>query len=429
MRRYIAIAAFFSVFLDNLYLPIQLGFDFRLNYIIYLAFIIYYLITYQKIRLSVRSIVTLMILGGFLFLIPLLKGGAVSGFVKQSLLIVFNLAFSVCLLNAYRFDLRKVCKDYLTIVKVIGVVSIVQFISLKVGFLYGADFSYLGFDMGNFDFAIQKGIQAWFQEPSFLAYAIMPAVFIALSDLFGISSMLGKRNAIFILIVLVLSWSSTGILGLLIALAIVLFSKYPILKKPIYLVLMISLLPILAIVAYQVPEVKNRIDDTASLFLNDHPTIEDIDKTNLSTYALYSNYRVTKKTFSQNILLGTGLGTYEENYDRYINTVIPESPIRDRYQLNKKDANSLMLRLLVETGVLGLLFISLFLYNKRIRFETIMTVGNGYLWAFNNGILVLILLRLLRQGHYTSLGFVLFLLVFYFSKKEMNAYERTTATV
>ena len=423
MRRYINLIAFFSIFLDNLYLPINLGFDFRLNYIFYLAFIFYYLFAYQKIRFSLRLLISAFIVCCLLFLVPLIGEGSVSGFIKQGVLIVLNVLFSVMLLNAYEFDLEQICKDYLSIVNVVCFVVIIQLISLKTGFVYGADFGYYGFDMGNFYYPVQNRMQAWFQEPSFLVYAIMPAVFMALSALFGIPSMLSKKRAIFVLITLMLTWSSIGFLGLLFALAIILFSKYPVLKRPLYLISLISIVPIIALVSYQVPEVKKRINDSVELFFNDNPTKSDIDNTNLSTYALYSNYRVTKETFVHNTIFGTGLGTYEEDYDKYINDVIPESEIRERYALNKKDANSLLLRLLAETGFVGLFFFGLYLYNKRIEYSTIV-VENGFLWAFNNGILVLIILRLLRQGHYTSLGFILFLMLYYFAKKGMMTYER-----
>lgn len=425
MRDFINKLAFFSIFLDNLYLPLNLGFDFRLNYIVYLSFIIYYVSSYRRLKVSLSFVVSICLTVLALFLISLVKVG-VTDFVKQVLLIGFNFVFSYLLLNAYNFDLEKILKDYFSIIKLIVFVVFIQFLSLMAGFSYGADYSYLGFDMGNF-FLGQNRAQAWFQEPSFLVYAIMPAVFVGLARFFNVHHIISRGQALLILVALLLSVSSVGFIGLLLSLLIIVFSKFPILKKPHYLFLLIMSVPFTGLLLYQVPDVKDRVDDSAELFLKDYPTTEDIGKTNLSTYALYSNFRVTKKTFYNNPVLGTGLGSYENDYDKYITQVIPESPIRERYQLNKKDANSLFFRLLSETGLIGLLFFCLYLYNKRIRFN-VVAKGSGFLWAINNGIFVLVLLRLLRQGHYTSMGVLLFLILLYFTKKAVIENERDYKT-
>ena len=418
MKKIVNRFAFFSIFFDNLFLPLNVGFDFRLNYLVYLFFIFFYLLAFKKVILSAKRLASLVTIFVVLLLVALVKEPPLGGFVKQTVLILFHLVFAFLLVNAYNFDLKRIVTDYVLIVKWICFVAIVQFVSLRFGFAQGANFSYLGFDMGNF-FMGQNRAQGWFQEPSFLAYAIMPAVFMAVAKLFGIGSGVKKHEALLILAVMFMSASSTGLLGLLLAILFVLLGKYPILKKPVYLFGLISLVPIMAILVYQVPMVKERVDDSLALFIKREPTTEDINNTNLSTYALYSNFRVSQQTVAEDPLVGGGLGSYEYNYDRHINSVIPESPIRDRYQLNKKDANSLFLRLLAETGILGVFAFFSYIGTERLKFETVSR-GYGYLWALSNGIFVLILLRLLRQGHYTSLGFVLFLLLLYSAKNKAS---------
>lgn len=381
---------------------------------VYLLFIIFYLFAYRTVRFSAKSAVYLGAVFIAFSLIAFFKPPPFSGFIKQGVLIVFHLLFAYLLLNSYKFDLKDILTDYKKITKWICYVAIIQFVSLKVGFVFGADFSYLGFDMGNF-FMGQNRAQAWFQEPSFMAYAIMPAVFMALAKLFGIDTHLTKKETLLILLTMLLCASSTGLLGFIISLLIILFGKYPLLKRPIYLFTLFLLVPIVSFLMYLVPMVQQRVDDSVALFFTSNPTSADINKTNLSTYALYSNFRVTKKTVGSNPILGSGIGSYEYSYDRYINEVIPESPIRDRYQLNKKDANSLVFRLLAETGLLGTFLFLFFIVVHRLTFSAIVH-NYGYLWALNNGIFVVILLRLLRQGHYTSLGFVLILLLLYQTK-------------
>ncbi|MGS0525727.1 O-antigen ligase family protein [Zobellia nedashkovskayae] len=371
-------------------------------------------------------IVTTSIVVVALFLVPLINGGGISGYIKQIVLLGLNVLFSYLLINAYSFNLEKILKDYFSILNILVLVVFVQFASLMIGFHYGADFSYLGFEMGNFSF-IQNRTQAWFQEPSFLVYAMMPALFVALARFFNIHKTISRFQALLILIAFLLSVSSVGFIGLLISLLIIVFGKFPILKKPLYLAVLILLVPITSFFLYQIPDVKERVDDSIELFFKEYPTTADINKTNLSTYALYSNFRVTQKTYYTNPFLGTGLGSYEYDYDKYITQVIPESPVRERYQLNKKDANSLFFRLLAETGLIGLFFFCLYLYNKRVRFNVVAN-GSGFLWALSNGIFVLVLIRLLRQGHYTSLGFVLFLLLYYYLKNAIVENERDYKT-
>ena len=79
----------------------------------------------------------------------------------------------------------------------------------------------------------------------------------------------------------------------------------------------ISLLGISAFFIYNIPAVKLRVDETYQLFSKEDVKPMDIARTNLSTYALYSNFKVTQAAFVENGILGSGLGTYEINYDKY----------------------------------------------------------------------------------------------------------------
>ncbi len=104
---------------------------------------------------------------------------------------------------------------------------------------------------------------------------------------------------------------------------------------------------------YKTPDIKFRVDDTVKLFFDKNVTGKDVDRINLSTYAFYSNYKVTKETIKHNPMFGTGLGTYEYNYDKYLKKTIPESSFRKYYKINRKDANSMFFRILSETGLFG----------------------------------------------------------------------------
>ncbi len=79
-------------------------------------------------------------------------------------------------------------------------------------------------------------------------------------------------------------------------------------------------------------------------------------------------------------------------------------------------------RLLAETGLIGTFFLIFLIFKSRIKFIYSENIPESKLiyWLINNGIFVLILLRLLRQGHYTMLGFTLFLLMYFYGNKILN---------
>lgn len=414
MKQIINKLGFLFLFLENLYLPIDLGFDFRINYLLQFFFIIL-ILTSSNVKIKINFIVFYFIISVILFLIPAVKGFSILDFFKQYILITFQFLFCYLLIKSYGFDYKKIIDDYISIVYLASWIGVLQFVVLNMGLGHTLSLSHLGFNLGNF--GGDHRIQSWFEEPSFLGYVLMPAVFIAISRVFYIYNFISLKKASLILIAAFLSGSSVVLIGILLSLIIIIFSKYSILKRPIYLSLIIITIPVLSVTIYNIPDVKLRVNDTYNLFTSKQISKEIIESTNLSTYALYSNYRVATESFFRNPLLGTGLGTYEDNYYIHINNVIPKSTIRESYHLNDKDANSLFLRLLTETGLIGLMVFLVFVISNRVDFSS-NHIDKRLFWAFNNGVFVLIILRLLRQGHYTSLGFIMFLMLYWFLRKE-----------
>jgi O-antigen ligase len=312
-------------------------------------------------------------------------------------------------------------KDYINLIFIAAIVGLIQFVFQRIGFIYLSDFSYLGFDMGYYDSKPESRIQSWFLEPSFLAYAFMPVIFLGVARIFNIINIISVKKSIIIILTAILSLSAIGILGILVSIIIVVLSKYSILHKPKILIVTGTLAIAIGIAFYNTPEIKFRVDDTIKLFYSDKITTKEVNSTNLSTYALYSNFRITKEVVKENLILGTGLGTYEKNYDRYLYKVIPESSYRKHYKINRKDANSLLLRITAELGLLGVFCVFYFFFIYRVKLK--INKFNSFklnLWAINNSILVLVLIRLLRQGHYTMLGFTLFTLIYYFTRKQID---------
>jgi len=414
MKRVLNKTALLFILLDNLYLPLNLGFDFRIQYLLYAFFIFLYAFIHSTVKVNLKTTLYLLTLFLMLSIIPIYKGFGINGYLKQLILILFNLLFSYLLIRSYHFNVKRIFLDYIDLIFVAAIVGLVQITSQFIGFRYGADFSYLGFDMFTFTMENRK-IQSWFQEPSFLSLAFIPVVFVAISRIFGLTKMISISKSLTIISVIILSQSSLGLIGLLLCFIIIVSEKYSFFRKPHLVTIFLFFFILLSFSFYQIPQVKLRVDDSLALFFDKEVTRKDIDNTNLSTYALFSNFRVSVASFRDNPFFGSGLGTYESTYDRYITEVIPKSEFRKRYPLNKKDANSLFLRICTEFGLFGLILLAYFLLRNRIKFKPRENVD---LWIINNAVLVLILARLLRQGHYTMLGFGVFILIYYYSKKE-----------
>lgn len=416
------------ILLDNLFVPVNLGFDFRVHYILYFLFIFYYVFTYRTIKLRAAYLINLVILLFIFSLAPIMKGTGFLEFTKQLLLLSFNLIFCFLLMNSYQFDVKKIFIDYIHLVYIAAIVGIIQILSQIAGFKYGADYSYLGFDMQHFNMQNWK-IQSWFQEPSFLAIAFTPAAFVGIARLFNLTEMVSIRKTVVIITVLILSQSSVGLIGLLISLFIVITTRYSILRSPIFITSSLTILILVGIAFYSIPQVKVRADDTARLFFDKHVSAEDIEGANLSTYSMYSNFKIVQASFLDNPILGAGLGTYESIYFRYINVVLPPNNITKNYALNERDANSMLLRMLAELGLFGLLVLGWFLFSNRIGVDIKKhnQLQIDY-WIINSAVFVLFCIRLLRQGHYTMLGFMLFVLIYFYSKKQFDT-SRTEANI
>tara|TARA_R110002012_G_scaffold66614_1_gene174116 strand:- start:199890 stop:201176 length:1287 start_codon:yes stop_codon:yes gene_type:complete len=422
MRASINKACLFFILLDNIFLPIDLGVDFRLNYFVMLGYIIYYFCTHRKIKLTSNEIVFLAAGTAVFIFLTVFFAVSYPLVLKQLLLITITLLFSFLLLNSYNFNIERLFKDYIDFIFLAGLLVVVQVfgVLLKMNFL--VDYSYFGIDTGRIDLNAARGrFHAWFYEPSFMAYAFTPVVFISIAKLFNIGNLLSKKKAIFIITMLILTRSSIGLLGVLLSAIIISFSKYPIYRKPIFIVISIATILLSSLAMYKMPAVKMRVNETYQLFSQERVKSEEVAKTNLSTYALYSNFKISQAAIKENIFFGTGLGTYELNYDKYLFKVIPPSNWRDNFKINRQDANSLFLRMFVEMGLLGIIFMVYFIWKNRMRYNEQQSKLKENLWCINNGIFVLIILRLLRQGHYTMLGFLLMVLIFYYSKKLANS--------
>lgn len=156
-------------------------------------------------------------------------------------------------------------------------------------------------------------------------------------------------------------------------------------------------------------KVKMRFDDTYnSLKVLDTGKFDET--TNISTYALLSNFYIAKENFIEHPL-GSGIGShyymYHDRYKKLMRT--PNYLYRlELDDINSKDAASLFVRLLSEFGIIGLLvtIFVIYLITKSFKDKSLIV---------EQSIGIYILLKLFRDGHYFPPELFFFLIIFYFS--------------
>ncbi len=116
-------------------------------------------------------------------------------------------------------------------------------------------------------------------------------------------------------------------------------------------------------------------------------------------------------------LFGTGLGSHETAFKKF---TLTKSLIQYDFEFNIKDGNSLFVRLCTETGLSGLFFIFIIIFN-------------GFIYKLDNNsedliqhkiisqaLFIFIVLVLIRQGNYMLNGLPLMFLIYHFNKISYN---------
>ncbi len=294
-----------------------------------------------------------------------------------------------------------------------AVIAAIQFVSFLIGFSPGYDLVWIinkGGTVVGGNFGIR--ISGLYLEPSQLAIIQAPALFIAFYTL-----VLRKRDyykpymAIVIIITYLLSFSSVGYIGILVA-VILLMINYGLVR---YIVIFVPLAAIIFYLLYtNVEDFRTRYDDTISTF--DSGEFK-IGKTHGSSIVLYDNYIVALTNFKKNFIVGTGFGSHKIAYGKYS---ITKHLRNQKFKGNEADANSLLLRIMSETGLFGLIITFYFLIKNYKKREDNENEEYDVYWLISNALLIVMLLFLFRQGHYFINGFPFFVLLYYFNRK---AYE------
>jgi len=326
--------------------------------------------------------------------------------------VLLSTIFYHYVMQYYEMDTKKMFSMYLKWAYWSAIIGIIQYLSYKFHFSPGYNYSWLFNKWG----VISGGegeirITSIYMEPSQLGIMLSPAAFVAIVNIIQKKKYEYKNYQNYIILIpIYLSKSSTGYIGIFFAVVIIGLN----LGYISYLFLFIAVGILAGVGLYNsVDEFKGRVDASINLWVNQDFKIKNV---NTSSFVQYNNAQVSYENFKRHPFFGTGIGSHPVAYEKYslTRTGIVQFKGTD---FNNTDANSLFLRLVSETGLMGLLFFFIIVVRCFVG-----NPGTGDThWIVSGAILVLILLYLLRQGNYFLNGFPFFLWLYYYNKLQYNS--------
>ena len=385
----------------------QTPFEFYFHYIIFLALLPFFMLKYRFPKLVFQIMAIPLIVG---IVNVLGENTDQFSFIKVFGGLLFTLLFYQYVMLYYEFNVKRLFKMYVKWCYWIALIGVVQQVSYLIGFKLGYDYSWLLNKWGLIPGGIfGLRVNSIISEPSGLAVVMMPAVYVAIYNLFRKENyILNKRQSLLVIFVLLLTSSTTGLIGLVIA-----FMLASDTLNIRYVVIGVAISVGGGYAAYyNLDEFRSRVDTSIGLWVeNDF----DIANTNTSSFVLYNNMHVATENLKEHPIFGTGLGSHETAYEKYslTNTVV----LYD-FNFNTKDGNSMLIRLLSETGLLGVCFFLLILFMSFVHRNQNSDLNEYRI--VSQGLFILIFVTLLRQGNYMLNGFPLIMLMYYYTKKEYS---------
>lgn len=245
-------------------------------------------------------------------------------------------------------------------------------------------------------------LQSIFKEPAHYAIVVVPACYYLLK---------AKKYLSFAIVFgsLILSQSSIGYMGC----ALMFILPNISLKRIKYIVITIPVLVITFFVVYNnFSFLKLRVDDTVET-LNAVNNGKFKTWTNQSSYALLSNAYIANKNI-QDHPFGSGLGShYHMHTQVYLKEMRPPPYLvtLKSEKINSQDAASLFLRLVSDLGLIGIVLIFYLMY---LCFKSYKS--NTYIFA--QGVVIYLLLKLFRDGHYFPPELFFFIWIIYYELKK-----------
>lgn len=406
---------YLSIFINS-YVFFKSPFEFYFGYLIYIVLLPVFISRFGFSKELVLIFIILFLTGMFNILIG---NNTAELFFKVFTGLALSYFFYYYVILEFEYNIEQLFKWYLYGCYIAAVIGVFQFVSFQIGFLPGYDYYWIfnkwGVVKGG-NFGIR--INSVFAEPTYLASVLSASFFVSLYNMFRRETYgITRFQSAVIIVVYLLSFSGVGQTGIFLTLIFIAVS-YGLVR---YIIVIVPMVFILFNFLYNnVSDFKDRYDGIVGLFSGEE---FELGKTHGSSFILYNNYRVALENFKSNFIFGGGIGSHPVAFNKY-------SLAKDwkvvGFNSNSADANSMLLRLISETGLFGVaifLFIIIKCYVRRDeRKET-------YHWLVSNSILVMIFLNLLRQGHYFLNGFPFFVMLYYFNYISYKSYLETGNTL
>jgi len=408
-NQYIEILILISIFFSS-FVFFTKPFEFYFHYLIFLSLLPFLISKFGYLRFVFQVLSITLIVGVYNVFLDQCDAFQ---FIKTWGGLLLSTTFYSYVLQYFNFDLQYIYKKYLQWSFWMAVICILQLVSFYVKFTPGYNFKWIlnkwGFNEGGILGVRLNGI---FSEPSTLAVVLAPAVYVAIYNLIHKENyVLNKWQSLTLIFVYIGSGSSTAYIGLLVILVLVTDSI-----RIRYITVGAVVVSFAFTLLYNnVEEFKSRVDTSAALWIEQDYSMKN---TNTSSFVLYNNFYVMVGAVGENPIFGTGLGSYEKAYTKH---TLTQTVIEYDFEFNKTDGNSMLLRMLVETGLLGTVFFMIVLFRGFIGRSA---VGEERPFRLiSQGILIMILLYLLRQGNYFLNALPMFVMMYYFNWKQFKAFQ------
>lgn len=408
----LAVLCIFSVFLDKAIRGAGLPFDFYYYYIAFLAFLVSLIYTNRKIFLPPKWFnLGFSAIAVASFLVTLYNGLLGFEYLKQLLGIVFTSIVSYNIFVVLRFDVRRIFEYYLFFAFLISLHGVLDNLLHMAG-IHLTPYSIVA------PFIIREyGIMG---EPFYLAMAITPAL-AYYTCYFQRTWKKLKFRYIILLTCYLVTYSSTALMGMGLSVFFALYlNNFFNVRSNRFVFAPLIIVPVVLLFINLIDTISlfnKRYYDTTSLFLSKEIDVKEAGKSNSSTFALYSNFIIARDSFLENPFFGSGLGSHPLIYEKTFLKYFPPNYLKGYGAQNQQDANSRFLRLLSETGLLGLVLFILYVIRFFAPKSAIRTPAGKEITAINYAIFIYIILGLIRNGNYINVGFFFFFFMYYISNR------------
>lgn len=334
------------------------------------------------------------------------------GFMKIFIGVLLSASFYQYVMMHYKFNTEQIFSYYMKGAYIVSIIGIIEVISYYIGFTPGYDYRWI-FNKWGLVPNSSGGIRmnSIFSEASQCAIMIAPAAFVVIYNIiFRKNYFIHTQKGLLILIATVLTTSSTGFIGFFISGILIMLNHA---KISNFIGASVLFFALGSLLYGNSPEFKKRVDSGLGLWLEEDFSVENV---NSSSFVLYNNYHIAIENFKSNPIAGSGLGSHAVAFEKY--SLTKQAGILN-IEFNKSDANSMFLRLLSETGILGIVFIFIFIF----KFYVVRNKkhSESQHWIIGSALLVIIILYLLRQGNYFINGFPLFMWMYYYNYTDYKA--------